>query len=544
MNVAKYLFKFRPRYFSVAVVLTTIAAMVESLMVGTVGSLIYIFSSGEMIVFGEEVNARVLSSYSILLVLFFIIAAMISLTSTWFNSRFAAEFVSDSVEKIYRGITSIDLHKILFENSTNFVKICTVDSNRVLGGTLVAYFNLISKLVLLLIILVGLFIFNWRFTLGISLSLLVVYAVIYLLTSNRLITGSVSVSDGLREVSRCISETVRSGGDIRVYQSFEIFIPRLKRAFQSGFFTQANNAALIALPRFIVESCVFIGLVVGLVFLRDENWISQLAIYGVSAMKIIPAVQQIFSSVSLIQSNADAFRELVTQRDIFSELPPRPNRSDESIEFERVIELRGIRYEVSGSLILNDVNFTLEAGGIVGIVGRSGSGKSTLVKVLLGLFRNYTGQINVDGRLVDSSVIVRYSRLFGYVSQESILIDCSIYDNVVFGRVDDPMQFWTVIRSLQLVDEISSLPGRERFVVGEDGKHLSGGQRQRILLARALYGRPRVLVLDEFTSALDANSETAVLNVVRELPSVTVVMISHRKEPLEICQKIYSMDLN
>jgi ABC-type multidrug transport system fused ATPase/permease subunit len=199
----------------------------------------------------------------------------------------------------------------------------------------------------------------------------------------------------------------------------------------------------------------------------------------------------------------------------------------------------GLTYP-SGTLAVDHVDFELERGDVLGIVGPSGSGKSTIVQLILRLRLPTSGTIRVNG--VDMAEINPYS-WFGraaLVPQEARLFSGSVLENVqCFRTTVDEAAARDAMARCEILDEMLSLPGGLDFQVGESGAKLSGGQRQRLCIARALAGSPDLIVLDEPTSALDLVSEEAIRATLAKLSQEqTLVIVAHRLSTLRICRRV------
>lgn len=183
-----------------------------------------------------------------------------------------------------------------------------------------------------------------------------------------------------------------------------------------------------------------------------------------------------------------------------------------------------------GITTLHDVRLAFPEVGVVGIVGESGAGKSTLVNCLLGLAEIQQGRVAFGGCEMRSMPLSHWRRQIGYVPQETVLFHQSIRDNIAWGYpAAHDRAVEEAARQALAHDFIMQQPVTYATVVGDQGARLSGGQRQRLGIARALLGRPRLLVMDEATSALDSTSEAAVLETVDSLRrSICVVMVAHR----------------
>ena len=190
--------------------------------------------------------------------------------------------------------------------------------------------------------------------------------------------------------------------------------------------------------------------------------------------------------------------------------------------------------------VLQDVSFTIQPGEVVGVIGPSGAGKSTLVQLLLGVRDPTEGVITISG--VDLREIDRawWTSRVAFVAQDAMLFTGTLAENIRFFREGlDDQAIREAARKANFLDDIERLPNGFNTHLGERGSQLSGGQRQRLSIARALAGRPEMLILDEPTSALDVHSEALIRRTFTELRGkVTVVIIAHRMSTLEMCDSI------
>lgn len=202
------------------------------------------------------------------------------------------------------------------------------------------------------------------------------------------------------------------------------------------------------------------------------------------------------------------------------------------------------RYGPTDPLIFRDINFTITAGESVAIVGPSGCGKSTLLKVICGLYPLTAGDIAVDGLPLSIWGPKALRAAFGVVLQNDELLPGTILDNV--GFFDDALDVdwaWECLRHAAIADEVRRLPMGEQSYVGDIGSALSGGQRQRVLLARALYKRPRFLVLDEASAHLDGEREARINDHLRAM-SITRLIVAHRIETIAAVDRVLLLDPN
>ena len=204
------------------------------------------------------------------------------------------------------------------------------------------------------------------------------------------------------------------------------------------------------------------------------------------------------------------------------------DRKPEPIRDRIVLEHVDFSYR-DGTPVLRDINLTIQRGETVAIVGPSGAGKTTLVDLILRFYDPTAGRVTYDGADIRDFSQRSYRRNFGVVPQDPFLFNMTVRENVVFSRKEDAVGVERALRVAHALEFVERLPHVLETVVGDRGTQLSGGQRQRIALARAIYDRPAILVLDEATSSLDSESEHAVQEAVATIiRDMTAIIIAHR----------------
>lgn len=213
-------------------------------------------------------------------------------------------------------------------------------------------------------------------------------------------------------------------------------------------------------------------------------------------------------------------------------LPPR---------FERCLRLEKITFGYGNTQVLRNASLSIPAGSFTALVGPSGVGKSTLADLITGLLRPQEGRITIDDVPLDHMDLKQWRRLIGYVPQETFLLHDTVLNNVTLG---DPTltqaDAEAALRAAGAWEFVVAMPDGIQTSVGERGAALSGGQRQRIAIARALAHQPKLLILDEITSALDRESEAAICRTLQQLGGHwTIFAISHQPALVEAAERVY-----
>jgi ATP-binding cassette subfamily C protein len=211
---------------------------------------------------------------------------------------------------------------------------------------------------------------------------------------------------------------------------------------------------------------------------------------------------------------------------------------------ERGVEFDRVSVDHGGPRVLEDLWLEIPAGRITAIIGGSGAGKTTLIDLLAGLVHPQAGCVRIDGVPLPELDLTRWRRMIGYVPQEILVLHDSVRVNVTLG--DPELSNADVERALREAgawEFVSRLPEGLETSMGERGTLFSGGQRQRIAIARALVHRPKLLILDEATAALDPATEAGVWEaVVRLRGKTTVVAISHQPALADVADRMYRIE--
>lgn len=212
----------------------------------------------------------------------------------------------------------------------------------------------------------------------------------------------------------------------------------------------------------------------------------------------------------------------------------------ESLEFKKV------EFKYGKDFRLHDINMTIGRNQTVALVGPSGSGKTTLVNMIAGLLPVDSGEILVNGTPIGHFKPMEIRKSIGYITQEPVIFNDSIFDNVTFWAEKNPdnlRKFWRALEQASIKGFVEGLDLKEDTVLGNNGILISGGQKQRISIARELFKQVEVLILDEATSALDSESEYVIQENLEKLAGTyTIIIIAHRLSTIKKADVIYLME--
>lgn len=269
----------------------------------------------------------------------------------------------------------------------------------------------------------------------------------------------------------------------------------------------------------------------------------ELIVIGIVLARAIKGIGKIQAQYQLVVFNEAPYLEL---QDFIREAreADEPNPGHRAPTLTQDCRLENVTFSYGRGPVLNSVSVDVAVGRVTVLTGPSGAGKTTISDLLLGLHRPQEGRVTVDGVSLDEIDLARWRRMIGYVPQELVLFHDTIAANIQLA--DPSVSDDDVVEALKTAgawEFIGDLPEGLATVVGDAGARLSGGQRQRIALARAIVTRPRLLVLDEVTSALDPETEQLMCaNVKRLAKDAAILAITHRPAFLDVADVIYKVD--
>jgi ATP-binding cassette, subfamily B, bacterial PglK len=336
-----------------------------------------------------------------------------------------------------------------------------------------------------------------------------------------------------------LQQSLHGFRDITVLGRQPHFVAAYNRSRRVIASTRNRRAVLSALPRVVIE-VVAVGLVAVFVVTatlagEGRGSLAVIGLFAYASLRIMPALNKILKNFNDIRFGRAALDDV--QADLRRPVPSPPADTRPLPFRDRVVvENVSFTYDGNDGPTLDRINLEIPRGRSLGIVGATGAGKSTLVDLLIGLSTPTTGRITIDGVDLRGNESA-WHRQLGMVSQEVFLLDDTLRRNIALGLCDneiDDARIDHAVRLAQLEDFVSSLPEGLETWVGERGMRVSGGQRQRIAIARALYPRPDVLILDEGTSALDNLTEAALIEALAGLhEDYTIITIAHRLSSVE-----------
>lgn len=361
---------------------------------------------------------------------------------------------------------------------------------------------------------------------------------------------SIAYAEARKDFNKWLYQSVGNRKEIKAEQKEYFFLKNFNSLSEKACEIDAKVRFMQSLPKLIFEMCFVVCIIGVLIFFANtaedmSEAVAVLSLFGIAVLRMLPSLlklNQLFGStfwhIPMLERTLKRFAE----QKICLECV----RNAEALPFENELQLLEISFSYPGAAnrIFDKASLSIPAGGVIGICGLSGAGKTTLVDIIAGLLPVSEGEILVDGISLQEERLASWQAGVAYIPQNACLLDATIRENILFGDGDVKDEIlWKVLSQAAADDFVRRLPDGLETPVGENGCRLSGGQSQRLVLARALYKKARLLILDETTSALDAETEQLILKAISRIGrSTTVILISHRLSALDVCDFVYRIE--
>lgn len=425
----------------------------------------------------------------------------------------------------------------------------TIDANNVTNLATEVITVIVRESLIVVALLAVLLYMSWQLTLIVlvMLPLSVYVSRIFIKRLRRINRETINMNAAL---TRVVGEAIDGQREIKMFNGYEHESSRFDyvnaRLRRFAMRAVSSDAAMSPITQFFVALSVSAVIAVALYQANTEG----LTVGSFAAF--MAALGQIFDPLKRLTNIAGAMqRMLVSAESVFSLVDQQPEEDtgthilkspvDGRVEFRNIVH----RFPGSTTDTISNVSFTVERGQTVALVGRSGSGKTTLVNMLPRFVRPTSGEVYIDGQAVSSCTLLSLRAQLSLVSQNVILFDGTVGENVAYGasREVGSDEIYAALEAANLKAFVEELPEGLNTRVGENASNLSGGQRQRLAIARALIKDAPILILDEATSALDSESESQVqASLDRLMAGRTTLVIAHRLSTVQKADKIIVLD--
>ncbi|PCI02475.1 MAG: hypothetical protein COB78_13240 [Hyphomicrobiales bacterium] len=351
-----------------------------------------------------------------------------------------------------------------------------------------------------------------------------------------------------QEFTQAYFEAVNNKRTIRLFNATDTFLARIKKLLERlrGVQTQTIAVQNATYPFFATLSGVLVcGLVLAASFANPDE---AQGLLGILLLFLVASTRMLgpFSIVHIARMHFAIHADPVRQMDYFLKEASRNRDTDGDTPLPKIpqeITFRNVSFRYPDTEVgVTDLEFTVRPGEFLAIVGPSGSGKSTIFHLLSRLLRPTEGEILISGHPLNDLQIRTWWDQLCIVSQDVPIFNATVRENIHFGRSGEPedSQIWDALEKAVAADFVRRMPNQLDSSLGDFGSNLSGGERQRLALARAFYHRPQVILLDEVTSQLDAETEQKIAQSITKLHDEqhTIIAIAHRPKTIRNADRV------
>ena len=500
----------------------------------------------------NEINEFVLI-LGILTFTLLILSLTVKAITTYAQLRFTLMREFSIGKRLVEGYLHQPYSWFLSKNSSNLGKTILSEVSLVIYGSVIPMMTLIAQGAVAIAIITLIIIVDPILALRVGLVLSTCYLLIFLVLKNLVSRIGVERVKDNETRFNIVSEVFGAIKEVKFSGLEKIYIKRFEKPAEN----YAKNLSMVQIisqiPRHFLEGIAFGGMIIisSLIVVSGSefvNIIPILSVYAFAGYRLIPALQQIYGALTQLNFSKAALYSL--NEDLMSlNLSEKSSKIDGKLELRNQLNFKNVfyKYPKTEKFVLNDINFNIPAYSKIGIVGTTGGGKTTLIDLVLGLLNPTNGKIIVDKNIISNINIRDWQKSIGYVPQQIYLADNTVASNVAFGVDSKNIDYQALEKASKIANlhdfVVNEMPNGYSTLIGERGIRLSGGQRQRIGLARALYHKPNVLILDEATSSLDNITEKMVIEEINNLKEkITIIIIAHRLSTVKNCDRIFLLE--
>lgn len=479
----------------------------------------------------------------------FIIKNVVLLLVYYCQARFVATNEAALAERILSSYLKGAYILHLTRNSAEFIRTITNSVLTVFRTGLMGFATLASEFILIFALIIIFLVVEPSITLGAVGTVGVVVGVFYASFKSRFVIWGKQEQQLNKQILQALQQGLHSIKEVKVLGRQDFIVDGFAWHRRLLSKISVRKLTMNHAPRLWVETVTVTGILMVIIYslLHGGDTAAALAVltlFAAAAFRLVPSMNRIIIVMNGIKNSTSSIDLIYDDLSVFQA------QSDEGVitgkndfRFSNSLHVEGVTFNYPGSeaTVLKDIDFALNKGESLGLVGASGAGKTTLVDIVLGLLAPTEGRIVVDG--IDISGALRaWQDHIGYVPQDIYLTDDTLRRNIAFGLADEEIdedKVMNVVALAQLDDLVRELPNGLDTPLGEHGIRLSGGQAQRTGIARALYHDPDVLVFDEATSSLDSETEHEISAAVERLKGEkTLIIIAHRLSTVKKCDRL------
>ncbi|MBN1251030.1 MAG: ATP-binding cassette domain-containing protein, partial [Bacteroidales bacterium] len=411
--------------------------------------------------------------------------------------------------------------------------------------------NIFSELIVFFIIIIVVIFVNFKIAILLILIYIPLMYLFYFIKRKKVAEIAQTNKITHNEILKILYNSVKGFTDIRLFNKQSYFIKKYLKNNHSYQKIRSKTFVILEIPRRAVEIIIVLMLILLVVFGKyyiDNNNSLNILISTVIAIsyKLLPSLNKTYMNIIKVKTawySVEIVKELNN-----NSIENATGTENENLKFKKSIKLKNFNfsYNDTNQQVFKNLNFDVEKGDFIGIIGKSGSGKTSLLNILSGLIIQ-DNILKIDDKFLSIKNVKNWYKQIGYVTQNSYIFNGSICENIALGIKKSEINHNKLNDVLALVELdfwAKSLPNGKNTILGENGSKISEGQKQRLALARVLYKKTDLLLLDEITGNLDFETEDSIIKLLEKLnkEGKTIIFVSHRKNTLKNCNKIFKIE--
>ena len=487
-------------------------------------------------------------SYGVLSISIFILSSFLF----FINNAIQVTFVNRIVKETRLNLLDHYIEKdYFFHKKTNSVHLISKMFNQIDETsqlTIFGYFEFINRITSSVIFIFLLALYNFKISILAFATLLLIYFIIDFFIKKKINKISKDLySSNLKSLSYAI-ETIKSFKEIVFKYQKKFFMDRYSEEINKIYKARNFVRIMPRASRFLIETLA-IGssiIVILTIFVLQNNvtsYLNNLVFFVLAMYKILPNLNTSFMTIINLKSGYIQFKNITD--DLKKNVKDYSENIKKKTIFNQNIILENISFNYESKVILKDVNCQINKNETIVIIGKSGSGKSTLTDIFCGFLNPQKGNLKIDNKIINENEKKSLRKLFGYVGQETVIINDNFFTNISFSNNYDKNKVIEVSKIARINEFINSKENQYEHQISENGKNLSGGQKQRVAIARALYNNPQIIILDEATNNLDENTEREFYDLIdSEIKDITKIIITHNLNSIKKYDKLFLIENN
>jgi ATP-binding cassette, subfamily B, bacterial PglK len=485
----------------------------------------------------------------ILLLLFVFLKNIILLFVIFFKNNFFIKLQLKISQTMFDKFISQNYQFFIERNSSKLISMITQDIALTMRG-FESMFNIMIELLMILGIFSYLVYMNKIVALIFFIGGAIFFVFHTFFTKKKLVNLSnerMILNEG---IIKNLQQSFSSFRELIIYNVQDVFSQSIKIKFNKFFNNIKTTTLLQQTIRVLIEQIFIIFMI--FTFLIMNYFLSKsileivpiFAVYLFAFLRILPSLNKL-----IIETQTYLYAKLFIKKT--NQNLNLQNKNIKKITnlnfFDKEINFSNVSYSYNDKNkdIFDNLNFTINKKQKIGIIGESGSGKTTILNLIMGFLNPKNGKISIDD-LNLKDYLANWQSLVAYVPQSVAILDDTLKVNITFENEDDKIDYKRLKKAIQIsgLDKFMSNNNQSyEIIIGEKGSKISGGEILRIGLARAIYSNAEILILDEFTSALDNETEEKIIENIKNI-DMTIIIVSHRKTTLKYCDKIFKLAKN